>query len=148
MLSDETCCGWRVCTKCKFFYRRICLACVSAHQLDQRLYSSGDCGGAGLCSIIIWYSLIGQAPAYRTDLCRPSLSVRSTRRLRSAEQGLLHVAFARKAGPSPWSALWYGMVSHWLSGHFLEYSFPDSLSLTHLIPFLPTPLLNYTRLNA
>src|SRR6218665_2530697 len=27
-----------------------------------------------------------------------------------------------RAGPSPWLALWYGMVSHWLSGHFLEYS--------------------------
>src|SRR6218665_2517342 len=23
---------------------------------------------------------------------------------------------------APWLALWYGMVSHWLSGHFLEYS--------------------------
>src|SRR6218665_617584 len=27
-----------------------------------------------------------------------------------------------RAGPSPWLALWYGMVSHWFSGHFLEYS--------------------------
>src|SRR6218665_651429 len=27
-----------------------------------------------------------------------------------------------RAGPSPWSVLWYGMISHWLSGHFLEYS--------------------------
>src|SRR6218665_2331443 len=115
MLSDETCCGWRVGTKCKFFYRRICLACVSAHQLDQRLYSSGDCGRAGLCSIIIWYSPIGQAPAYLTDLCRPSLSVRSTRHLRSAEQGLLHVPFARTStmqsrafsvvGPLVWNGL-------------------------------------------
>src|SRR6218665_3404402 len=56
MLSDETCCGWRVGTKSKFFYHRICLACVSAHQLDQRLYSSGDCGRIGLGSIIIWFS--------------------------------------------------------------------------------------------
>src|SRR6218665_341119 len=56
MLSDETCCGWHVGTKCKFFYRRICLACVSAQQLDQRLYSSGDCGRAGLGSIVIWFS--------------------------------------------------------------------------------------------
>src|SRR6218665_1279517 len=30
-------CGWRVGTKCKFFYRRICFACVSARQLDPRL---------------------------------------------------------------------------------------------------------------
>src|SRR6218665_1121952 len=41
------------------------------------------------------YSLIGQAAAYLTDLCRPSLSARSTRHLRSAEQGILHVPFAR-----------------------------------------------------
>src|SRR6218665_1179536 len=33
-----------------------------------------------------------------------------------------------RAGPSPWLALWYGMVSHWLSGHFLEYSPRNSFS--------------------
>src|SRR6218665_3596389 len=33
--------------------------------------------------------------AYLTDLCRPSLRARSTRHLRSAEHGLLHVPFAR-----------------------------------------------------
>src|SRR6218665_1125095 len=33
-------------------------------------------------SVLVWYSLIGQAPAYLTDLCRPSLSARSTRHLR------------------------------------------------------------------
>src|SRR6218665_138980 len=60
MLSDETCCGWRVGTKCKFFYRRICLACVSAHKLDQRLYSSADCGRARVGSIIIWFSRSSQ----------------------------------------------------------------------------------------
>src|SRR6218665_3943912 len=39
-----------------------------------------------------------------------------------------------RAGPSPWLALWYGiigMVSHWLSGHFLEYSPRNSLSNLH-----------------
>src|SRR6218665_3033652 len=46
-------------------------------------------------AVLVWYSIIGQAPAYITDLCRPSLSARSTRHLRSAEQGLLHVPFAR-----------------------------------------------------
>ena len=46
-------------------------------------------------AVLVWYSLIGQAPAYLTDLCRPSLSAWSTRHLRSAEQGLLHVPFAR-----------------------------------------------------
>ena len=29
---------------------------------------------------------------------------------------------------SPWLALWYGMVSHWFSGHFLEYSPRNSFS--------------------
>src|SRR6218665_1038877 len=33
-----------------------------------------------------------------------------------------------RAGPSSWLALWYGMVSHWLSGHFLEYSPRNSFS--------------------
>src|SRR6218665_3603938 len=28
----------------------------------------------------------------------------------------------------PWLALWYGMVSHWLSGHFQEYSPRNSFS--------------------
>jgi len=34
----------------------------------------------------------------------------------------------RRAGPSSWLALWSGMVSHWLSGHFLEYSPRNSFS--------------------
>src|SRR6218665_884086 len=33
-----------------------------------------------------------------------------------------------RAGPSPWLALWYGRVSHWLSGPFLEYSPRNSFS--------------------
>src|SRR6218665_1539477 len=66
-------------------------------------------------SVLVWYSLIGQAPAYLIDLCRPSLSARSTRHLRSAEQGLLHVPFARTSimqsrafsvvGPLVWNGL-------------------------------------------
>ena len=46
-------------------------------------------------AVLVWYSLIGWAHAYLTHLCSPSLSARSTRHLRSAEQGLLHVPFAR-----------------------------------------------------
>src|SRR6218665_1007183 len=33
-----------------------------------------------------------------------------------------------RAGPFPWLALWYGMVSHWLSSHFQEYSPRNSFS--------------------
>src|SRR6218665_2478742 len=32
-------------------------------------------------AVLVWYSLIAKAPAYVTDLCRPSLSARSTRHL-------------------------------------------------------------------
>src|SRR6218665_895237 len=66
-------------------------------------------------AVFVWYSLIGQAPAYLTDLFRPSLSARSTCHLRSAEQGLLHVPFARTSimqsrafsvvGPLVWNGL-------------------------------------------
>src|SRR6218665_1777836 len=33
-----------------------------------------------------------------------------------------------RTGPSLWLALWSGMVSDWLSGHFLEYSSRNSFS--------------------
>src|SRR6218665_843110 len=33
-----------------------------------------------------------------------------------------------RAGPSLWLALWYVMVSHWISSHFLEYSPRNSFS--------------------
>src|SRR6218665_2687548 len=66
-------------------------------------------------AVLVWYSLIGQASAYLTDLCRPSLSARSTRHLRSAKQGLLYVPFAPSspmqsrpfsvAGPLVWNGL-------------------------------------------
>src|SRR6218665_3535251 len=66
-------------------------------------------------AVLILYSLIGQAPAYLTDLCCPSLTAQSTRHLRSAEQGLLHVPFARTSimqsrafsvvGPLVWNGL-------------------------------------------
>src|SRR6218665_930717 len=66
-------------------------------------------------AVLVWYSLIGQASAYLTDLCCPSLTARSTRHLRLAEQGLLHAPFARTStmrsrafsvvGPLVWNGL-------------------------------------------
>src|SRR6218665_2336410 len=66
-------------------------------------------------AVLVWYFLIGQASAYLTELCRPSLGARSTRHLRSAEQGLLHVPFARTSimqsrafsmvGPLVWNGI-------------------------------------------
>src|SRR6218665_1096632 len=69
MLSDETCCGWRVGTKCKFFYRRICLACVLAHQLDQRLYSAGDCRRARLNYHLVQQEQLILIPASERKTC-------------------------------------------------------------------------------
>src|SRR6218665_255007 len=70
----------------------------------------------------VWYSLIGQASAYLAQLCCPSLSVGSTvLHLRSAEQGLLHVPFARTStmqsrafsvvGPLVWNGLPLALAS-------------------------------------
>jgi len=66
-------------------------------------------------AVLVWYSLIGQAPANLTDLCCPSHGARSTRYLRLAEQGLLHVPFPRTSamqsrafsvvGPLVWNGL-------------------------------------------
>src|SRR6218665_2296516 len=86
-------------------------------------------------AVLVWYSLIGQAPAYLTDLCRPSLSVRSTRHLRSAEQGLrpscpicshLHHAEPGLLRGRPFSMEWSPTGSP--AGHFLEYSPRNSVS--------------------
>src|SRR6218665_3989602 len=64
-------------------------------------------------AVLVLYSLT--PTAYLIDLCCPSLSVWSTRHLRSAEQGLLHVPFARPStmqsraifvvGPLVWNGL-------------------------------------------
>src|SRR6218665_1859756 len=62
---------------------------------------------------LVWYSLIGQAPAYLTDLCCPSLSARSTRHLRSAEQGLLHMNHIPFARTSTMQSRAFSMVGPW-----------------------------------
>src|SRR6218665_3331391 len=37
-----------------------------------------------------------------------------------------------RAGPSLWLALWHGMVSHWLSGHFLDLEYSPRNSFSNL----------------
>ena len=64
---------------------------------------------------LVWCCMLGLAPAYLSELCSPSLSIRSLRSLRSAEQGLLTVPFARTSikqnrafsvvGPLIWNSL-------------------------------------------
>src|SRR6218665_1771457 len=85
----------------------------SAARLIGRV-SKFDHISAYMRDVLYWLPL-KQRTAYLTDLCRPSLSVRSTRHLRSAEQGLLHVPFARTStmqsrafsvvGPLVWNGL-------------------------------------------
>src|SRR6218665_3142941 len=62
-----------------------------------------------------WRCLLGLAPAYLVEFCGPIQSARSSRFLRSADQGLLRVPFARTSarqkrafavvGPSIWNGL-------------------------------------------
>ena len=64
---------------------------------------------------LIWRCLLGLAPVYLQELCRTVLSAGGTRSLRSSEQGLLQVPFARTStrqnrafsvlGPSTWNGL-------------------------------------------
>ena len=63
----------------------------------------------------VWCSLLGFAPVYLCELCCPPLSAMSSRSLRSFQQGLLLVPFARTStkqirafyvvGPSTWNGL-------------------------------------------
>src|SRR6218665_2611710 len=82
-------------------------------------------------AVLVWYSLIGHAPAYLTDLCRPFLSARSTRHLRSAEQGLLHVPFARTSTMQSWAFSVVGPLV-WNGLPLALRSLPRGLSLKFL----------------
>src|SRR6218665_637277 len=64
---------------------------------------------------LVWRCLVGLAPVYLRELCCPPLSAMSSRSLRSSQQGLLLVPFARTStkemgalsvvGPSTWNGL-------------------------------------------
>ena len=64
---------------------------------------------------LIWRCLLGLAPVYLRELCCTTLSAGGSRSLRSSEQGLLQVPFARTSirqnrafsvlGPSTWNGL-------------------------------------------
>ena len=64
---------------------------------------------------LVWRCILGHAPAYLRDLCYPTLGTRSHSSLRSLEQRLLFVPFARTSttqarafsvvGPSVWNGL-------------------------------------------
>src|SRR6218665_2367626 len=64
---------------------------------------------------MVWRRILGLAPAYLRDLCHPTPGTRGCSSLRSSEQGLLFVPFARTSttqarafsvvGPSVWNGL-------------------------------------------
>ena len=64
---------------------------------------------------MVWRCILGLAPAYLRDLCCPTSGTRGHSSLRSLEQGLLYVPFARTSttqtrafsvvGPSVWNGL-------------------------------------------
>src|SRR6218665_2231047 len=64
---------------------------------------------------MVWRCILGLAPAYLRDLCCPTPCTRGCSSLRSSEQGLLFVPFARTSttqarafsvvGPSVWNGL-------------------------------------------
>src|SRR6218665_2364117 len=72
---------------------------------------------------LVWRCLLGLAPAYMylVDFCGPTQSARSSLSLRSTDQGLLRVPFARTSarqkrafavvGPSIWNGLPLSILS-------------------------------------
>src|SRR6218665_882344 len=64
---------------------------------------------------LVWRCLVGLAPVYLRELCCRPLNAMSSRSLRSSQQGLLLVPFARTStkqicafsavGPSTWNGL-------------------------------------------
>src|SRR6218665_843257 len=72
---------------------------------------------------LVWRCLLGLAPAYLVEFCGPIQSAGSSRSLRSADQGLLRVPFARTATrnvPLQWLVPQFGMASLCRPAHSLE----------------------------
>jgi len=82
---------------------------------------------------LVWFCLLGLAPAYLVKLCGPTLSARRSHSILSAEQGFLR--FCLLAPPPE------DMFTCLLDGWPLDLEWPhfDTL-LTPLNPFLGIPL--------
>ena len=71
---------------------------------------------------LVWRCILGFASAYLRELCCPVVSARGSRSLRSSEQGLLLVPFARTStmqkraffvvGPTTWNGLPLDILSY------------------------------------
>ena len=88
---------------------------VSGYMLDVLHWLPSEQRIAYRTAALVWRCLLGFAPAYLRELCCPVLSARGSRSLRSSEQALLLVPFARTStmqnrafsvgGPSTWNGL-------------------------------------------
>ena len=104
---------------------------VSGYMLDVLHWLPSEQRIAYRTAALVWRCLLGFAPAYLRELCCPVLSARGSRSLRSSEQGLLLVPFARTStmqnrafsvgAPRP------GVASLWSFALFLGPSLPRSL---------------------
>src|SRR6218665_1236993 len=93
--------------------------------------------------------LLGLAPAYLVEFCGPIQSARSSRSLRSADQGLLRVPFARTRNvPLQLLAPQFGMASLCRSAHslelFLRHSFLNLRRFYLIVLGLGAPLSSPT----
>src|SRR6218665_1480378 len=105
-MYDSTC-VYRLPLACMYAnictHTRTCMY-VCMHKFPKCMYAS-----------LVWRCLVGCAPVYVRELCCPPLSAMSSRSLRSSQQGLLLVPFARTftkqirafsvVGPSTWNVL-------------------------------------------
>src|SRR6218665_1956561 len=94
-------------------YRPTCTRLIDAAYIG---YTDGSFGNSpNRMAALVWRCLLRLAPAYLVEFCGPTQSARSSRSLRSANQGLLRVPFARTSarqkrafavvGPSMWIGL-------------------------------------------
>src|SRR6218665_4134038 len=88
---------------------------VSQYMLDVPHWVGGELRISYRIASLVWRCLAGLAPVYLRVLCYRPLSAMSSRSLRSSQQGILLVPFARTStkqirafsvvGPSTWNGL-------------------------------------------
>src|SRR6218665_1671899 len=101
---------------------------------------------------LVWRCLLSLAPAYLVEFCGPTQSARSSLSLRSADQGLLRLPFARTStrqkGALQLLAPQFGMASRCRSAHslalFLRHSFLNLRRFYLVVLGLGAPLSSPT----
>src|SRR6218665_319236 len=101
---------------------------------------------------LVWHCLLGLAPAYLVEFCGLTQSARSSRSLRSADQGLLrvhlHAPPPGRSMPLQWLAPQFGMASLCRYAHslerFLRHSFLNLRRFYLVVLGLGAPLSSHT----